>query len=214
MPACPYCNFEISEEYNFCLNCDSQVKCTHCAKLLVPGKTCCFVCGNPLVSKELPQTQMNEFTLEEKQTTKSASRRINGRLSDDAFGQAAALFGGMSPSRLVHQSAEINSPPSKKLLSLPQDNPDEADQVVEGYHSVEQSSTLSGNEDDRDRAFQFFEVDGEAELVAKVTDYKGKTKKEQQQRFILVYVWAFLHIFGRAVPSKEHINSAAKRSVL
>lgn len=212
MPACPYCQFEISEEYNFCLNCDSQVKCTRCTKLLIPGKTHCFVCGNSLVSKELPQTQMNEFTLEEKQTTKSAYRRINGRFSDDAFGQAAALFGGMSTSNLISQSAEINSPP-QKLLPLPQDNQDEGDQAVEDY-SADQSSTPLSNKDDKDRALRFFEVDGEAELVAKITDYKGKSKKEQQQRFILVYVWAFQHIFSRAVPSKEHINNAAKKSVL
>lgn len=213
MPVCPYCKFEISEEYNFCLNCDSQVKCTHCAKLLIPGKTRCFVCGNSLVSKELSQTQMNEFTLEEKQTTKSASRRINARLSDDAFGQAASLFGGMPSSRLVPQTKRDTPPPLQKLLPLPQDNQNEVDQAVEGY-SADQSSTPLSNKDDRDRALCFFEVDGEAELVAKITDYKGKSKKEQQQRFILVYVWAFQHIFIRAVPSKEHINNAAKKSVL
>lgn len=142
MPACPYCQFEISEEYNFCLNCDSQVKCTQCAKLLIPGKTRCFVCGNLLISKELPQTQMNEFTLEEEQTTKSASRRINARLSDDAFGQAASLFGGMPSARLVPQTTRATPPPLQKLLPIPEDNQEEVvEQVVEGSYSVDQSTT-------------------------------------------------------------------------
>lgn len=212
MPACPYCQFEISEEYNFCLNCDSQVKCTHCAKLLIPGKTRCFVCGNSLVSKELSQTQMNEFTLEEKQTTKSASRRINARLSDDAFGQAASLFGGMPSSRLVPQTKRDTPPSLQKLLPIPEDNQEEVvEQVIEGSHAVDQSTTPSGNDNDKDKALRFFKVNGEDELISKFTDYKGKSKKEQQQRFIIMYVWAYQHIFSRIVSSKEHMNSAAKR---
>lgn len=215
MPACPYCKSEINEKYNFCLHCDRQVKCTQCEELLVAGKTRCFVCGSPLISQELPETQMNEFTLEEKQTTKSAYRRINGRLTNNAFGQAASLFGGTSSPRLTTQAARTTPPPSQKLLPAFLGNQEEVDdQAGEGSHPVDQFARPSQSDSDKDKALRLFEVDADDELVARATDYKGKSKKEQQQRFILLYIWAYQHVFGRAVPSKEHMNNAAKRASL
>jgi hypothetical protein len=83
MSKCPYCETQISEKYNFCLNCERQVKCKCCGELLVVGKSRCLVCGEGIVSQESSQAQMNEFSLEEKQTTKSASRRINARFSNE-----------------------------------------------------------------------------------------------------------------------------------
>lgn len=214
MLACPYCELEVSEEYNFCANCEQQVKCTNCKKLLVSGKTRCLVCGMQLISKELPQTQMNEFKFEEEQTNESASRRMSGRFSDNAFGKAVDLLGGNPQFKLVPQVAGITPPPLPKLLPASEKNPDEVvEQVIEVSNSVE-LSIAPLQQDKKEKALRFFEVEGDNELIVKVPDYKGKSKKEQQQRFTLMYVWAYRHISESAQLSKEHMNSAAKKANL
>lgn len=49
-------------------------------------------------------------------------------------------------------------------------------------------------------------------MISKQPDYKGKNKKAQQERFVLLYVWAYSLIFNEAVPSKRHLNQAAKKN--
>ncbi|NOK61364.1 MAG: hypothetical protein GFH27_549305n133 [Chloroflexi bacterium AL-W] len=92
---CPYCTSDVPEKYNFCLTCQRQVKCLNCKESLLPEKNKCFVCGIVIGASQSSQTPMNEFTLEEKQTRTSAYRKINGRLSDNAIGEAATLFSGL-----------------------------------------------------------------------------------------------------------------------
>lgn len=56
----------------------------------------------------------------------------------------------------------------------------------------------------------YFEKDGQGVLISTTPDYKGKNKKLQQQRFSLLYVWAYNILYGEPVPSREHLNQAAK----
>jgi hypothetical protein len=215
MFACPYCNTEVNEKYNFCRNCKRQVKCTQCKEPLEVNEVMCFVCGSSSTSQEASQAPMNEFTLEEKQTTKSSYRRINGRFSD-AFGQnAAGLFGLMPQARLIPEPRRNIPTYQQHVLPAPIDNQDGfTDQPINNFDSDDQIVPPLPHDESRDKALRFFEITGEEELVAKVTDYKGKSKKEQQQRFVVLYIWAYSHIFGRAVSSKDHMNSAAKRASL
>ena len=212
MSLCPHCQAEIHEEYNFCIKCEQQVKCTKCNKLLIFGKTRCLHCGEPIVSNELIQAPMNEFTLEEKQTTKSFYRHIDARLSDQAFGQAASMFGGMAsaPVQLVTESRNTKpSPPlEKRLLPSPENQEQAIEPIIQDDSIKEESAVIS----DKEKALSFFEKNGDQTLVAKITDYKGKTKKEQQQRFLLMYVWAYQCIFAIPVNDKEHLINAAKKA--
>lgn len=59
---------------------------------------------------------------------------------------------------------------------------------------------------------QLFKPHGENELIPKLVDFKGKSWKQQQQRFILLYVWAYSEILGRPAPSKDSIMEVAKKS--
>ena len=215
MFACPYCNTEVNEKYNFCRNCKRQVKCTQCKEPLEVNEVMCFVCGSSSVSQEVPQAPMNEFTLEEKHTTKSSYRRINGRFSD-AFGQnAGGLFGLMPPARFTPAPRGNVQNYQQHILPTPLDSQEEfIEHPTDGFGFEDQLGSSSPRDESREKALHFFEVTGEDELVAKVTDYKGRSKKDQQQRFVVLYIWAYSHIFGRAVASKEHMNGAAKRASL
>lgn len=215
MLTCPYCNTEVGEKYNFCRNCKRQVKCLQCKEPLEVNEVMCFVCGASSVTESASQTPMNEFTLEEKQTTKSSYRRINGRFSD-AFGQnAAGLFGIQPQPRFIPELTRNVPPYQQHVLSLPVDDRNAfADQPADIFALEEQGRPPLQQDDGRDKALRFFEITGNDELIAKVTDYKGKTKKDQEQRFVILYVWAYSHIFSKAVPSRDHMNDAAKRAGL
>ncbi|MBH8575851.1 hypothetical protein I8752_23190 [Nostocaceae cyanobacterium CENA369] len=56
----------------------------------------------------------------------------------------------------------------------------------------------------------YFEKDGQGVLISINPDYKGKNKKAQQQRFSLLYVWAYNFLHEEPVPNKEHLNKAAR----
>ena len=65
---------------------------------------------------------------------------------------------------------------------------------------------------DRSRALKHFRTHGDNEVQPKLVDFKGKNWKQQQRRFIVLYVWAYNEILGRPVPSKVNITEAAKKA--
>lgn len=213
---CPYCATELNEKYNFCLACNRQVRCIACREMLVPEKAMCFVCGNPLVAQAPAQGAMNEFTLEERQSPKSAYRRFNGRFSDAAAGQVGAMLGATTNVRPLPQKPTIIDVPRAMpqlgagddvVLSTPASH-EESDPIVAP------SPIVSPNAEpmDKARALQYFKNIDDRELYPKVMDFKGKQRKDQQQRFIILYVWAFQEILGKSVPSKMHIFDIAKKA--
>lgn len=143
MPECQYCGAELDDRYNFCLNCNHQVKCTNCGGMLVRDKQICFVCGQPLVSQTGAQGQLNEFTLEEEQTENSAQRRINGRFSDEAVAHAAALLGGLTRSGPIAPQAPGTAMPypQQALPSVDNEGEESAGQVSEHPGTQDQVHT-------------------------------------------------------------------------
>lgn len=217
MPKCQYCGAELDDRYNFCLHCDRQVKCTNCGEMLVPNKAFCFLCAQPLASQTVAHSHANQFTLEEEQTGSSARRRIDGRLSDEAFREAAALFVGLTQRRMVPQPP--GTPLSYEVPGIPPIVGDEkienaGDESVDqqGRSSKEDSPATSNRRDGtRDEALKYFRLRGEDDVMPQEPGFKGKTKRQQQERFILLYAWAYKHILGRPVPSKNHFFDAARK---
>lgn len=211
MTLCPYCQTPAVEDNYFCENCERQVKCRACDALLRANKSRCLKCGTPIVDIGSMQSPMNEYLLDEKQTTKSSSRRISVRATNEAIAHLIPMFGLQSqPSHIL-----IQTPTVKKVQPglLPQSLqvPSEEDSITESTQVVE---PVQISEDTVDKISRFFEADGEDSLTAKVIDFKGKTKKEQQKRFIILYTWAYQHHFNQPLPSKEHMYAAAKKSKL
>lgn len=215
MSNCPYCEVKIDREYNFCLNCDRQIICIHCNYLLVPNKTICSKCGEPLVRQ--PQSQMNEFTLEEKQTRNSAYRHINGKFSDSAFGQIASLFGGMPQYKPISRLVEVNSHQKQNALlssSNSQQTDIYQDSEIDPQTQQEDANAfngLSNKASSNNQANKYFRQTGKDEIIPKQVDFKGVKRRDQQQRFIILYIWAYYEIFTKPVPTQKYIVDTAKK---
>ena len=162
---------------------------------------------------------MNEFTLQEEQTTDSAQRRINGRFTDEAFGQVAALFSGLSRSRPISQPQETNSYERQEQPSLGswEESVGQAETHENGQDDHTQETLPTNGSSDREdenesEASRYFKLRGE-ELAPRTPDFKGTTKKEQQQRFILLFVWAHNNLVNQALSKEQVIEAAKKRKV-
>lgn len=215
MITCPYCETQLTEEYYFCESCERQIKCRNCHALLLPNKSRCLICGNPLVSSDAFSQQMNQFSLEETQTPESYQRRVEVRATDSAIEKIAPLLGGqVSSARIITQPLHAARPRLQELPPTDGSSSDDSNINEESASSSEasqQPQSLVQGSDGINRALLFFERDIEGERLVPIQhDYKGKSGKEQQQRFILMYVWAYFYIFNKPVPVREDVREAAK----
>lgn len=216
VPECQYCGTDLDDKYNFCLNCNRQVKCLNCREVLVRDKMICLICGQPLVSQTGAQGQVNEFTLEEDRTESSAHRRISGRFTDEAFGNAAALFGGLTQSRNVdpHPTSSRQKPLTPIGGPPLEQSSEHADEFSDQRDSLRTQETFTPDErngSDRSRALKLFRQHGDNDIIPTQIDFKGESWKEQQRQFVILYVWAYNEILGHPVPSEENVFAAAKR---
>jgi len=214
MLQCRHCQSEVLDEDNFCPTCEQQVRCTNakCGSDRI-GKTKCLRCGAPLVAQEQSQAQMNEYHYEFDQKSDSEFREhIKLLATNEAIENAAPLFGGRgSLNRLKNQTAKVNQVDSRALPSPPIEEVVEGD--IETPDAMQDSPAPAQDGNLSADAAQFFEKDeGNEQLFAKVTDYNGKSRRMTQQRFMLMYCWAYQKMFGKAVPSKDHLIEATKRS--
>jgi len=88
MKTCPYCSAEMDEQFNFCIECERQVKCITCGSYLLPGKSRCLICGTSVVSATHPSSNLNEYSFEEEQTKGMYKRQVHLKFSDVAIDKA------------------------------------------------------------------------------------------------------------------------------
>jgi hypothetical protein len=209
MADCPYCNTHIDETYNFCVSCEQQIKCLACGSLLVKDKSKCLKCGVSLDAPQASAAPVNRFSLEEQQTEGNYSRKIDLSFTDTAIDKVASVLNGYVPlnsSQNIIRSPEIRQQLALPFLQTPEvSSPDVAEKSDK---TVETSARESIEEDSP--SF-YFEKDGEGLLMSRIHDYKGGSKKLQQQRFIILYVWAYNALEGEPVPN-ENLAQAARRN--
>lgn len=215
MPECQYCSAELNDRYNFCVNCTRQVRCLTCGEMLERDKRICLVCGQPLVAAMEEQEQLNEFTFEENQTDNSAHRVVKGRFSDSAVQHVTMLFGGLTRSRPAVPHAPVHQQPALTTIGSTEEQVPE--QTTEFSDQRDQDTSRDTrvveeqDDSDRNKALKFFRAHGENEIIPTEVDYAGQSWKEQQRRFIILYVWAYNEIVGHPVPSKANVTEASKR---
>lgn len=170
MADCPYCGELIDEKWNFCRKCKQQVKCISCKSYLIENETMCLNCGT-LLQKSASTTTMNTFSLEEKQTGNSYSRKVDLSFTDNAIDKVADLVYDHIPLNLAKGSRQL---PKQKKSSLPasenenieQDDKQENGEVIET--NIKEIS-------DHELASNYFEQDGNGLLSQRHSDYKGKS---------------------------------------
>jgi hypothetical protein len=222
--ACPVCNADTPTEYNFCISCDKQIKClnTSCNKLLVAGKKFCFTCGQPIGSLSTELSQPNRYFKRVTQRGGDFDEITEWNASDNAVHELAPFIvegmGMRVGQRTIYQArrdgptaSPDNSPEQREIqgteqLQLPpKGDESQAAQTGEGA----ESNAPQERREVKEGAARYFARDGKA-LALKKKDFKGKTFKEQQRNYVLMYTSAYQQVFGNPVPSREHYNEVAR----
>jgi hypothetical protein len=223
--SCPICNADTPDQYNFCTSCDKQIKCLNpdCNKLLVAGKTFCFTCGQPIpsISTELGQpNQPNRYFKRVTQRGDDFDEITEWNASDDAVRELAPfIVEGMTiRPRTIYRgrnngptTSSDNSPEQREIAGTEQRQLPPMGDESQADQSREDAAGAAPQEkrEVKDGAARYFERDGDA-LALKKKDFKGKTFKEQQRNYVLVYTAAYRQVFGKPVPSREHLNEIAR----
>ena len=198
MANCPYCTTEIIEGLNFCVECENQVRCLKCGALLYKGKSRCLKCGELLEQSLASQGAMNTYTLEEKSTKSSSYRRIEVKASDSAVGTLTTglPFGSSAPPKTFNARETLpeNLPPalpsgSDKTITIDAANQESSEEDGKVTHSLESDRLFTRNSD--------------YGIVSSKTlrDYilKLSSKKERQQVFAVIYVWAYRELLSESI---------------
>jgi hypothetical protein len=210
MSNCPYCDIQIHEEYNFCVSCERQVKCLECDSYLIKDKRKCLKCGILLIVdiEQSSSNAMNMFSLEEEQLDNNYSRKINLSFTDSAIDKVSSVLSGYVPLTSPKISRQVTQPQQQLNLPFVSQKSDQLDHPeTNDKETVEITAKASSDDND---AYNYFEKDSKGFLISTNPNYKGSNKKQQQQRFSLLYVWAYYAIYEEPVPSKEHLSQAAK----
>ena len=209
MPNCPYCHIPIDEVYSFCVSCERQVKCLKCSNHLFRDKSKCFKCGVLIDTPQPHLTPMNSFSLEEEQSDSNYFRKLNLSFTDTAIDKVASVLGGYVPLTPVKVAKRTSVPEQQHMLPPFQILEEEIEQNKDEDSQEQTINNTVQSFSEANSPLSYFDKDGQGFLVSKTPDYKGKNKKLQQQRFSLLYVWAYNIVFDEPV-LKEHINQAAK----
>lgn len=215
MSACPYCATPNEQDFNFCIECEQQIKCTSCRRELIKDKGKCLQCGtfiNPVVEQK---GEMNTFSLEENQTADTYSRKISFAFTNDGVDKVASVLVGQVPLQFSagrglnqrqlsqsNQTAQASTLVSQnEFVDAISDQPATTTPINEGKPTTELKPNDPKN---------IFEANAKGILISQWTDYKGQTKKEQQERFCLLYVWAYNLLYSDVKLTKGNILDAAK----
>ncbi|MBD2197466.1 MULTISPECIES: hypothetical protein [Calothrix] len=152
---------------------------------------------------------MNNFSLEEEQSDKNYSRKLNLSFTDTAIDKVASVLGGYVPLTPLKVTKPASVLEQQAILPPFQQLEEEVD--LNRYEDTKEQTinTTVQSSPETNTPANYFEIDGQGVLVSKTPDYKGKNKKLQQQRFSLLYVWAY-NILCHEPVLKDYLNQAAK----
>lgn len=210
MNNCPYCSTVVDDQYNFCISCERQIRCIQCKSLLLAHKSKCLVCGSPLVTSSDSVSHQNEYSFEEERTNSDYKRQVRLKFTDSAIDKV-----GQYLPTYIFTGSSLTLP--NKDTSLPRETPSLSANVgteqpippvypnsiqEEGMQQTVDSSKVGWTD-------KYIFRNGER-LEIKLTDFKGKTRKDQMRRFILLFVWGYNNCFAEPVPNREPITQMAK----
>lgn len=201
MPVCPYCQENLDEnyQYNFCEHCYKQIRCTNCSNFLKPNTPLCLYCAHPIQVVLPPSsvsTQMNEVSLKERSKGDDYSRELKAKFSNELSANVLNMLGIGKVGGHPRASGSSNLPPLDRLLNDPGNPPppsnmdqgEEASEPEDVSVKIEKPAEHSASTGTGDIAKLFGVEDGI--LIAKTSNFNGGHDKENQLRFMLLYVYA------------------------
>lgn len=215
---CIYCGKHSSDEYNFCEHCYKQVRCANaeCRSPLKADAPICLLCGRKIGDMTSVQPSTNIYTESIRQTADSYDMQRHLQVTDEAVGIFAPLVVNQMQSRTAHQPMLTATDGGQATVYTPMPS---AAVVDDAQLEVPTERTDSHGRDahsqGKELALALFQMTDDGKLVARVRDFKGKSKKEQQERLIVLYAWAYGCICGgQPVPDREHFNFAADKAAI
>ena len=215
---CQFCGKPTPADYNFCVECDGQIKCIECGKKTYPGKDYCLACSKPLLVRPSTSLAPNQYERSVEQDGDKYKEHTRFALSDKAVHEIAPFVVSQTMPGLKAQP----KPPIPPSLSDNQTidtsyedlTPKESTQSNSDQNGVDTPPISPSSSDevspDREIIKQFFQCDGDL-LVATDNDFKGESWAEQQRFFIILFIKAYKELFNKAVPSKELVRNAAAK---
>ena len=151
---------------------------------------------------------MNTLSLEEKQTNNSYSKKLNVSLTDHAVKQLSGVLNEQISDSLPKLSIQLPKQQKSSLTASENENLEEDNQQENGEIIETNVKEISKHES----GSNYFEKDGNGILIQKHSDYKGKSKKAQLERFLLLYIWAYNILCQEPVPDQKHLREATKKN--
>ena len=208
---CQFCELETPSQYNFCVECDMQIKCLGCGTNTYPGKDYCLNCGQSLIAKASNSPAPNRFVRTVEQDGDKYKEHTELAVTDEAVHEFAPFVVGQTFS-----GRKVKASSSKQIPGNTEDTFYE--EVPDGISGeADDNSNDSGDQEplkpktsSTSALSKYFIRDGDI-LVATITDFKGKNWAEQQRNFLILYTKAFKEITGRIVSDPKHYKAAADK---
>lgn len=218
---CQFCKKLTPLEYNFCVECDNQIKCLECGKKTFPGKEYCLACAKPLFVRPATNQAPNQYERSVEQDGDKYKEHTRFALSDNAVHEIAPFVVSQTmpgikarPNAPVPPTSLSNGQPIDTFyedLSRNEYKEKDAEHDTDAATNKSSEAQVNTNQYSENSSLsRYFQHDGDS-LVAVENDFKGQNWTEQQRRFILLYAKAYKDIFNKPVPNKEEIKSAAER---
>jgi hypothetical protein len=125
--------------------------------------------------------------LEEDRTETTASRKIEFTFSDNAIEKATPLFGAKLPLPRITSQVPISIVEDR--IALP--SPGQFDELLDETKEKTLPTQVIKPAGEDTGLSTLFDKDSQGTLIAQVKDFKGSSRKQQQERFILLYTGAY-----------------------
>lgn len=215
MAKCGYCGLESADEHNFCEHCFKQVRCTgsDCGALLKPEAPICLKCGRQPGVLPPPGPAMNEYVEER---TANGDYHQSIRASDAAAGALLQIMSERGAFTRASLPPAAAHDVDQDMTVLPAESSQEwiAAEDLESRQGHLAPPKTQGDGELRRRVDRQFHVQQDGKLIARTKDFKGKTKKDQQVRLILLCGLAYRELNGISVPARDHFNVMAAKAAL
>lgn len=210
MTQCPYCESIVEEQHNFCAVCTKQVNCLKCGGALKANVPMCLICGNQIV-KSISDTPSNEYLLEERQTETEYYRRIEARFTDAAADIGLSIIRGSNPLTQSSPVLKVSNQPSRDTVH--KEITASGDELTSTPYEVPQTVMKSQQEQVNSIISDLYQINEGNNITFRISDFKGRSKSEQQTRFMLLYIHAVNKSLNRGVDWEEIKEAAQRHSI-
>ncbi|MFK7602397.1 hypothetical protein ACI3L1_09330 [Deinococcus sp. SM5_A1] len=223
---CLTCNNENPANYRYCRGCRSQARCFECDELLEPRAEMCFACGTatrPLAAS--PNSSPNAYSLREHSRvspdgTQEHSLEIDLRIATEGLEHVGALYGiaGAAGRRqptvtAVSRTLPVNAPALAEFAEETATLEDAQGQLTHQPEALPAPVISTPQENDLLASVRPHFHHADDDVVCSLSNFRGKTQKENTQRFIVLYTLAHQDATGQKIDQEKVRRALEKKGM-